>query len=252
MTDLLPLPHLPATLRLYLQDSMLDETLASLLVVRGQELAFDQTVFFPGGGGQPPDQGWLDVAGQHYPIATSRSDEDQTIWHQCTSCPADLQPGLVVKLVVNFPRRNALNRYHTALHILNHQALHNYQAFITGVQIGVEGSRIDFNFPGLTPALCRELEAQVNQVIQADLPVRSYYISETEFNQRPDLRRTRDVLPPVHAGKVRLVEINDFDAQACGGTHVASTAELGVFSILRTDNKGRQNKRIYVQLQIPD
>jgi len=126
--------------------------------------------------------------------------------------------------------------------------LRNHQAWITGVQIGTESSRIDFNFSVLNQELCHQLEEEVNQVIHADHTLCTYTISREQFDQRPDLLRTLDVKPPIHHGKVRVVEISGFDAQACGGTHVDHTGELGHFSILRTENKGRNNKRLYVHL----
>ncbi len=84
---------------------------------------------------------------------------------------------------------------------------------------------------------------------QKDHPIKSYYLTEEEFRKRPDLLRTLLVKPPVVDGRVRVVEIEDFDAQACGGTHIRSTAGAGRFSIFRTENKGRLNKRLYVRLE---
>jgi misacylated tRNA(Ala) deacylase len=97
--------------------------------------------------------------------------------------------------------------------------------------------------------VCLELERKVNAVLAGDHALRSYTIPEAEFRQRADLLRTLEVKPPVSHGQVRIVEIEGFDAQACGGTHVHSTAEVGRFSIFRTENKGRINKRLYVRLE---
>jgi misacylated tRNA(Ala) deacylase len=132
--------------------------------------------------------------------------------------------------------------------VLNTIALRDYDGWITGVQIGVDYSRIDFKLEGFSAALCAELERKVNDVLEADRALRAYTISEEEFRGRNDLLRTLEVRPPVVQGRVRVVEIESFDAQACGGTHVASTAEVGRFSIFRTENKGRINKRLYVRL----
>ena len=95
------------------------------------------------------------------------------------------------------------------------------------------------------------METKVNGVLADDRPLRSYTIPEAEFRARDDLRRTLEAEPPVVDGRVRIVEIAGFDAQACGGTHVPTTAALGRFTITRTENKGRINKRLYVTLTQP-
>ena len=96
--------------------------------------------------------------------------------------------------------------------------------------------------------LCAELEGKVNAVVARDHAVTAYYVSEEEFRARDDLRRTLGAKPPVSNGRVRVVEIEGFDAQACGGTHVDTTSQIGRFAIVRTENKGRINKRLYVRL----
>jgi len=241
----------PPTQALYLQDDHCFACDATLLAVEGNSLAFERSCFYPGGGGQPPDQGRAEFQKGTLilTISTVRADEAGVLWHVCPDLLPGLEPGQTARLALDVPRRMALMRYHTVLHILNTIALQNYKAWITGVQIGADSSRIDFNFDDLNPQVCRQLEEQVNQVILTDHPLRAYTITEEEFQQRPDLLRTLDVKPPIHAGQVRVVEITGFDAQACGGTHVHHTSELGHFSILRTENKGRNNKRLYVHLE---
>ena len=142
----------------------------------------------------------------------------------------------------------ALMRYHTVLHILNTIALRDYQGWITGVQIGVGYSRIDFKLEQFSATVCNEMEQKVNAVIAGNHMIKSYSIPEDEFHHREDLLRTLEAKPPISHGQVRVVEIEGFDAQACGGTHVYRTSEAGKFSIFRTENKGRINKRLYVRL----
>jgi len=103
----------------------------------------------------------------------------------------------------------------------------------------------------VSAAMCAELEAKVNAVLAADLALTSRYIPEAEFRGRDDLLRTLEAKPPVVDGRVRVVEIAGFDAQACGGTHVSRTSEVGRLSIVRTENKGKINKRLYVRLTPP-
>lgn len=238
-----------ATMRLYLSDPHAFEADATVVAVSGDALACDRTCFYPGGGGQPPDRGTVILPdGNILLIASVHADTDGIVWHLVAAPPAPALVGARVRLVLDRERRVALARYHTVLHVLNTTALRDYRAWITGVQIGVDYSRIDFTLDRWSPALVAELEAKVNTVVAADLPLRSYDLSEEEFRARDDLLRTLEARPPVVNGRVRVVEIEGFDAQACGGTHVRRTSEIGPVSIYRTENKGKLNKRVYLKL----
>ncbi len=243
------LMQLRATKRLYLQDDRCFEVDARVVAVRENSIAFDQTCFYPGGGGQPPDEGSVRVrSGEVLEIVSLYADPEEIVWHISKSpFPPDIV-GQPAKLILNRERRLALMRYHTALHVLNTIALRDYAGWITGVQIAVDYSRIDFKLEGFSAAMRAELEKKVNAVLEADHAVKSYYIPEMEFRKRDDLLRTLEAKPPVSQGQVRVVEIQGFDAQACGGTHVNTTSEVGRFSIFRSENKGKINKRFYVRL----
>jgi misacylated tRNA(Ala) deacylase len=220
--------------------------------VTDRALAFDRTCFYPGGGGQPSDNGTVRVSGgEPLEIVSAHADTDEVVWHVTRSAPSPALVGRSATLAVNRPRRVALTRHHTVLHVLNTIALRDYGGWITGVQIGVEQSRIDFKLDGLSAALCAELERKVNAVLAGNHTLKAYDVSEDEFRSRDDLLRTLDARPPVHDGRVRVVEIEGFDAQACGGTHVATTSEVGRFAIVRAENKGKLNKRLYIRLDNP-
>lgn len=240
------------TERLYLRDNDLFETKALVVGVTEGAIAFERTCFYPGGGGQPADTGLVFLPNDvSIEVVSVFSDENGVIWH---GSGRPLPRGLVgqeARLVVNRERRIVLSRYHTALHVLNTVALREYDAWITGAQIGIDHSRIDFKVERFSRAMCTELEEKVNAVLTQDFRIRAYSIPETEFNKRGDLLRTLEVKPPVVEGWVRTVEIEGFDAQACGGTHAHSTAEVGRISIFRTENKGKINKRVYVRLDSP-
>jgi misacylated tRNA(Ala) deacylase len=238
-----------ATKRLYLQDDYGFEADARVVAVHENSVAFDQTCFYPGGGGQPPDEGSVRVgSGEVFQIVSVHADPEEIVWHISKSFfPADIV-GQPVKLILNRERRLALMRYHTALHVLNTIALRDYAGWITGVQIAAEYSRIDFKLEGFSSSMRAELEKKVNAVLEADHAVKSYCIPEMEFRKRDDLLRTLEAKPPVSQGQVRVVEIQGFDAQACGGTHVSATSQVGRFSIFRSENKGKINKRFYVRL----
>jgi misacylated tRNA(Ala) deacylase len=238
-----------ATKRLYLQDDYAFEADARVVAVREDSVAFDQTCFYPGGGGQPPDEGSVRVGrGEAFQIISVHADPEEMVWHIGKSLfPADIV-GQHVKLILNRERRLALMRYHTALHVLNTVVLREYAGWITGAQMAVEYSRIDFKLERFSAAMRAELEKKVNAVLEADHAVKAYYIPEIEFRKRDDLLRTLEAKPPVSRGQVRVVEIQGFDAQACGGTHVSTTSQVGRFSIFRSENKGKINKRLYVRL----
>jgi misacylated tRNA(Ala) deacylase len=240
------------TTRLYLDDDHAFEAEATIVAVTAEALACDRTCFYPGGGGQPPDQGTITPAGAApLEIVSVRADAGGVVWH---AGAAALGPDLVGRpahLSIDRERRLALTRHHTVLHVLNTTALRDHGGWITGVQIGVDHSRIDFKLEGFSPAVAAELEARVNAVLAEDRALTSYYIDEAEFRARDDLRRTLVAEPPVVDGRVRVVAIAGFDAQACGGTHVRRTSEVGRLSIIRTENKGRINKRLYIRLTPP-
>jgi misacylated tRNA(Ala) deacylase len=247
------LPHImKPTERLYWQDDHCTQCDSTIVGVREGELAFDRTCFYPGGGGQPPDDGHIVFSsGESVPITGARADEDGIVWHTLSGAPSTVVLGDRVRIAIHAARRLALARYHTVLHVLNTIALQDYAAWITGAQIGVDYSRIDFRWEGFSPALTQDLERKVNTVLERACPLRAYYLTESEFQGRPDLLRTLEVKPPVIGGRVRVVEIEGFDAQACGGTHVPTTADVGRCSIYKTENKGRINKRLYVRLDPP-
>jgi misacylated tRNA(Ala) deacylase len=239
----------PATARLYLDDDHCFETDARVVAVEGDRVAFDRTCFYPGGGGQPPDEGSVRVhSGEVLEIISAHADTDEIVWHIAKAPPPTHVLGQRARLTIDRARRLALTRYHTVLHILNTIALRDYGGWITGVQIATEYSRIDFKLDGLSAALIAELQQKVNAVLAGNHALKAYYISEDEFRNREDLLRTLDARPPVYQGRVRVVEIQGFDAQACGGTHVSATSAVGRFSILRTENKGKINKRLYVRI----
>jgi misacylated tRNA(Ala) deacylase len=243
---------IPPTQRLYLDDAHTLRADAHVVAVRDGALAVDRSCFYPGGGGQPPDEGKLRLGtGTTLDLAGAHADEHGVVWHVSRTALPDGLVGAGVEIEVDRVRREAVARHHTVLHILNTIALRDYGGWITGAQIAVDYSRIDFKLDGLPPQMRSDLERKVNAVIANDRPVRSCTVSEQDFIAGDGLLRTLEVKPPVHDGRVRIVAIDGFDAQACGGTHVRHTGEIGTFHIERAENKGRINKRLYVRLESP-
>lgn len=228
--------------RLYLDDAYRREFDAEVVESAGGACVLTSTAFHPGGGGQPCDRGALIVGGERFEIAAVREDDAGRIWHQIGRDTARGEP---VVGVVDWTFRHALMRHHALMHVVNTIALRDHGGLITGVQLGADRSRIDLRIAGFSRAQLPAFEERVNEVIARNLAITSSVISEAEYRARPDLIRTLDVLPPVVDGVVRVVEIAGFDAQACGGTHVHTTAEIGTARVERWDNKGKDNKRFY-------
>lgn len=254
-----PCPHrqqavdLTTTEKLYLDDPYRSHCVARVTAADAGWVALSETVFYPGGGGQPSDTGLLEVLGLRHRVTEVRQDERGWVWHRCAAdgCAAEAAVGATVTGRLEWPRRYAFMRHHTLLHIVNAVVLADYSGLITGVQIGEEQSRIDFALREFGREQIPALEARINEVIVRGLPIDACVISEAEFRERPDLVRTATAAPPIVDGAVRVVRIGGFDAQACGGTHVRNTRELGECRILRFENKGKQNKRLYVELRVP-
>ena len=235
------------TKRLYWEDDRRLIADGMILGVSERSVALDQTCFYGGGGGQPPDHGTLSVESANVKVSDVRTDADGVLWHCCESADSGWV-GKAATMRVDEARRSALSRYHTVLHLVNTIALRDYGAWITGAQIDVEYARIDFKWEGFSASLCGDIETKVNAEVTANRRIHAFSLSEEEFSARPELLRTLAVRPPVIEGRVRVVEIQGFDAQACGGTHVENTVEIGQMSVERTENKGRINKRLYVRL----
>ncbi|PQO23695.1 Ala-tRNA(Pro) hydrolase [Rhodobacteraceae bacterium WD3A24] len=206
-------------------------------------------LFYPTGGGQPGDSGWLDWPGGSLEIATTVRDDDGAV----VLIPAEGQtarpaPGDAVTLRLDWGRRYSHMRVHTALHLLSVVI----PLPVTGGQIGAGKGRLDFDMPE-APGDKAELEAALNALVARDLPVSEDWISDAELAANPELVKTMSVKPPMGAGQVRLVRIgapgDEVDLQPCGGTHVAATGEIGEVRLGKIEKKGRQNRRVSVILQ---
>ena len=183
------------TKRLYWED---DHTLTAsgvVMCVRERSVALDQTCFYGGGGGQPPDHGTLSVQNVTVKVSDVLTDTDGVLWHCCESA----EPGWLgetATMRVDEARRSALSRYHTVLHLVNTIALRDYGAWITGAQIDVEYARIDFKWEGFSASLCSDIEEKVNAEVTANRRIQAYSLSEEEFSARLELLRTLEVRPP--------------------------------------------------------
>jgi misacylated tRNA(Ala) deacylase len=235
---------------LYLEDSYRRSCSAAVEEVTPDGIRLDRTVFYPGGGGQPPDQGELITSnGGRWPVRSAEKSP-RGILH-CTEAGANAPAlGQTVEARIDWPIRYAHMRYHTVLHVLSGVVHHRFGSGITGGQIYAERARMDFSLPEFSRALAEELLGEVNAVAAQDLPVRVKFVDREAIAHDPSLVRVSTELVP-DVDRVRLIEIGDFDVQADGGTHVASTGELGPAVLERIENKGARNKRLYLQLPRP-
>ena len=226
---------------LFLKDAYLREFGAGVIRLAGREVVLDRTAFYPGGGGQPADRGTLRIG----PIRASVVDvrrEGGGIVHVLDNAIPDTVRELNGEL--DWDRRYAHMRYHTALHVLSGVIWKAFGAKVTGGQMREDRARMDFSFPGeWTSGVVGEIERLTNEALAEERPVRVYELPREEALENPDLIRTQINLVPERVKTVRIVEIEGIDTQADGGTHVANTREVGMLEITGHKSKGRQNKR---------
>jgi misacylated tRNA(Ala) deacylase len=210
---------------------------------------FASTIIYPGGGGQHPDHGSFQVLGGATTTGLSQPipgvfKDGSELWY-LTEGMAPL-PGTAVRLAIDWQRRYALMRTHTAMHILIGVIWRDYRKLVTGSNLDFLKARLDFEFEGLGPSLLAEMEKKANIEVVAARPVQ---VSFAEADSSVEgLIRTKTNLVPQGIARLRFVDIVGLDRQADGGTHVASTAEVGYIHITGFDNKGKNNKRIKMAL----
>lgn len=229
---------------LFLDDSYLREFDAAVAQQAESRVALDRTAFYPGGGGLPHDTGVIRWDGGDARVAEVRKDEG-VVWHVLDGpVPAG---GTWVHGSVDWDRRYGVMRHHTALHVLVGVTYHLFNALVTGGQIYADRARMDFSLGDLSKDRVAQIEAEANRVIGEHRAVLVRSMPREEF-ERHDLVRLAKNLVPAELAVVRVVEIEGFDAQADGGTHVRNTSEIGALRITKTENKGRQNRRLEIAL----
>lgn len=232
------------TEKLFLDDQRLATMQATVLSATDAGIVLDRTVFYARSGGQPGDSGCLTWDGGRARVIEAQKGEGEAILHRIEG---DLPPiGARVMGEIDWVLRHARMRMHTSLHLLC-AALPGIS--VTGGQIGEAKSRLDLDIPESPDKAV--LEARINALIAADHPVSHSWVDADILDTSPELVRTLSVKPPRGTGLVRLVRIGGetlIDLQPCGGTHVARTGEIGPVRVAKIENKGRQNRRITVEL----
>ena len=239
---------------LHLRDAYLTEFDATVIGVRDRAVALDRTAFYPTGGGQPHDTGTLDDS----PVVDVRKDAEG-VWHELADGAEVPAVGSAVHGRVDWARRHALMRTHTALHVLCGVIWNEWRVPVTGGNMEPLSARMDFEFDPLPEGFGPRVEQLVNDALAADHPIavtflpRSTAVEDADLirtdaptSSAPldDLIRTKENRVPEGVAEVRLVDIVGLDKQADGGTHVRSTAEVGRVRITKIENKGKGNKRV--------
>ena len=228
---------------LFRDDSYLAGCEARVIALTGQGgIVLDRTVFYATSGGQPGDTGTLTTSdGTRIPVETAVYTDaaKSEISHVPAAGAPAPKVGDAVTAAIDWDRRHARMRMHTALHLLS--AVLPYA--VTGGSVGDTESRLDFDIP--EAGLDKEaITARLNEMIASNAAVTSRWIADEELAANPGLVKTMSVKPPMGTGSVRLIEITGLDLQPCGGTHVRSTGEIGAVRVSQIEKKGKQNRRV--------
>ncbi len=233
---------------LYLNDAYLREFDTVVEEVLDDGVGLRETAFYPAGGGQPSDRGVLTAGPDQRWTVTNVAKAGEKILHRVEGPPP--AAGTAVHGSVDWELRFAHMRYHTCLHILSGVVFRRFGSVITGNQIYPDRARMDLNLPEFGPQTVAAVVEEVNAVVREAHPVKVRFLPRAEAERDPTLVRVaRELVPDVE--EVRLIDIEGFDVQADGGTHVANTREVGTVRLLRTENKGAKNKRLYVAADPP-
>jgi misacylated tRNA(Ala) deacylase len=234
-----------ATDLLYLTDAYLRSFSAQVVEVDadGRRVALDRTAFYPTGGGQPHDTGTIDGR----PVVDVRKEGD-VVWHTLAEDASLPAVGEEVEGEVDWERRHALMRTHTALHVLCGVIWNEWGKAVTGGNMEPLSARMDFEFDPLPEGFGSRVEELVNTELAADHKIEVSFLPRDTAVADEDLIRTKVNLIPESVREIRVVDIVGLDKQADGGTHVASTAEVGRIRVTKTESKGKGNKRIRLEV----
>lgn len=230
---------------LYLEDSYMRECSATVVSVKDDKyVSLDQTVFYPKGGGQPHDTGKI-IRGDEVFNVLFVGKFSGEISHEVDH--PGLKAGDTVHCVLDWDRRYKLMRSHTAAHLFASMLCVGTGALVTGNQLEVDKVRFDFNLEKFDPQILGEYLDKANALLRTDTPVRWYELPREEALKIPGIVKMAEAFPP-EIPRLRIVEIVGLDKQADGGTHVRNLNEVGQIKVLKTENKGKNNRRIYFTL----
>jgi len=231
---------------LFRADSYLKSCEATFLGTGERGWRFDRSIFYPNGGGQPGDTGEIRFADGTVvrildTLKGATPDEVMHVVAPDTPLPAE---GAKATLVLDWERRHRLMRMHTCLHLLS--AVLPYP--VTGGQVSDGKGRLDFDMADAPPEK-EIITERLNQMVLGDHAVSQRWVEDAEFDSNPALVKTMSVSPPRGMGRVRLISVEGLDLQACGGTHVARTGEIGRVRVRKIESKGKQNRRVLLEFE---
>lgn len=229
----------------YQEDSYKQSFRTRVAEVVDQGVLLEETYFYPAGGGQPGDSGTLETPSNTYEIRNARKQDGRVV-HQIKN--HSLRKGDEVRATINWPRRYNLMRMHTAAHVISAVLARDEDAQITGNQLGAEESRIDYDLEDYDAKRIASYEKLINEELAKNHAVTTQTLPRVDAEKRLEKLSNLAMGLPQHIKHVRLVAIGELDVQACAGTHVQHTREVGRVTFERAKNKGKHNRRIYFSL----
>ena len=234
-----------ATECLFRDDAYLRSATARVVAIHERGVELDRTLFYPQGGGQVGDTGVLTRAnGERIGVVgTRKGDAPDSVLHDLADNSPRPAVGEALTLDLDWARRYALMRLHTALHVLSCVVV----APVTGGNIAPDKARLDFDID-MSLLDAAKIERETNALIARAIATETVWITDAELDARPELVKTMSVAPPRGTGRVRLLRIPGIDLQPCGGTHVANIGEIGAIRVLKIKSEGRRNRRVEIAL----
>jgi misacylated tRNA(Ala) deacylase len=233
------------TKALYLEDSYLGECDATVVSVKDDKyVVLDQTIFYPKGGGQPWDIGQIIKGNEAFKVVYVGKFSGE-ISHEVDH--AGLKAGDKVHCVLDWERRYKLMRSHTAAHLFASLLCTGTGALVTGNQLETDKVRFDFSLEAFNPEILKKYLDKANEFFRKEIPVKWYELPREEALKIPGVVKMAEAFPP-NIPRLRIVEIVSLDKQADGGTHVKNLKEVGQIKLLKTENKGKHNRRVYFEL----
>ncbi|MFX0077397.1 MAG: alanyl-tRNA editing protein AlaXM [Candidatus Hermodarchaeota archaeon] len=231
---------------LYMKDSYLKKWEAKVVSVKDDKyIVLDKTAFYPKGGGQPWDEGTISKGSEKFKVIYVGKFSGE-ISHEVDK--SGLKEGDIISCEIDWERRYTYMRYHTACHLVSNVLYRRADAKITGNQIELDKSRMDFSMENYSPEKLQAFVKESNEIIKQNLPITIETMSRAEVLEEPELARLAVGLPK-NLQEFRIVKIGDIDKQVDGGTHVNNLSEIGEIEMTKTVNKGKNNRRLYFILK---
>ena len=227
-------------------DSYLKECKSKVMEVNDHGVVLDQTIFYPGGGGQPSDNGKLILENNEYLVKGVKRIDGQIV-HLIEGAKPEINSE--VDSIIDWDIRYKLMRTLTALHILCGVIWRDYSASVTGGDMKPLAGRMDFELEEMSADFSKEVEEKINIEVSENRNIKIYQLPREEAFQIPDLIRTKINLLPKGIEFVRIVDIQGLDLQADGGTHVHNTSEVGYIKMIGHESKGKSNKRLRIEVE---